>query len=247
MHIDPTLLVFGVVVASAYAVQTTIGMGATMLCVIVGAHLFPLHHVLALTVPLSVVQTSYITMRHHDGIDWRLLLGRILPLMGTGVVLGLWLGSDIDQPWLRTAFASLVLTLALLELRARLRTRDASSRPLPPPVAHGAMFAAGLVHGLFATGGPLLVYAIGRRGLDKHVFRSTLTAVWLSMNVFLCAGYAHIGRLDGATLTSSALLLPAVPLGVLVGERLHSKVDERRFQIAVFGALAIGALTLLVR
>ncbi len=247
MHIDPTLLVFGVVVASAYAVQTTIGMGATMLCVIIGAHLFPLHYVLALTVPLSVLQTSYITLRHHDGIDWRLLLGRILPLMGTGVVLGLWLGTDIDRPWLQTAFAVLVLTLALLELRARLRAGDGTSKALPPLVAHIAMFAAGIVHGLFATGGPLLVYAIGRRGLDKHVFRSTLSAVWLVMNVFLCAGYAHIGRIDHSTLATSALVFPAVPLGVLVGERLHHRVDERRFQIAVFVVLAIGAFTLLLR
>jgi hypothetical protein len=44
---------------------------------------------------------------------------------------------------------------------------------------------AGLVHGMYTTGGPLLVYALGREGLSKHVFRSTVTAVWLVFNVGL--------------------------------------------------------------
>jgi uncharacterized protein len=240
------MIAFGLVVATGYAVQTTLGLGGMVLCVTLGAHLFPLHHVLALAVPLSVLQTSYVTLRHHDGIDFGLLLRRVLPLMGTGVLLGLWIGGDVDQPWLRTAFALLVLGLALRELWVRTR-QNAALPSLSNPVAHAVMLGAGIVHGLYATGGPLLVYALGRRGLDKRAFRSTLTAVWLTMNVFLCIAYAHSGRFDRASLTESALLSPAVPIGIVIGERLHRSVDERRFQIAVFVVLAVAAAVLLVR
>ncbi len=244
--IDPSLIAFGCVVVLAYAVQTTIGLGGMVVCVTVGAHLFALHRVLALAVPLSIVQTAYISIRHRDGIQARLLLGRILPLMVAGALVGLWIGGDIDQPWLRTGFAVLVLALALRELWTR--TRPASPpTALSPAVGHGVMFGAGIVHGLYATGGPLLVYAVGRLGLGKHAFRSTLSAVWLAMNVFLCIGYASTGRLDKQTLTDVALLVPAVPIGIVIGEVLHRRVDERRFQIAVFAVLALAALALLAR
>jgi uncharacterized membrane protein YfcA len=43
------------------------------------------------------------------------------------------------------------------------------------------------------------------------------------------------------------LLVPAVPLGVLVGEWVHYKVDERSFKMAVLVLLIAAAISIIVR
>lgn len=244
--IDPALIAFGLVVVFAYAIQSALGLGGMVLCVTLGALVFPVPRVLALAVPLSVAQTAYLCIRHRDAIDWRLLLGRILPLMGVGALLGLWLASAFDPSRLRLLLGAIVLGLSLRELWVRIRGTQ-SSRPLPELVSHSVIFSAGIVHGLFATGGPPLVYALARRGLEKRVFRSTISAVWLTLNFCLAVQYTWVGRYDRATLLDVLRLLPTVPLGIAAGEFLHDRVDERRFQTLLYVTLALASLALLLR
>ena len=240
------LFAFAVIVLAAYAVQTTTGFGSMILCVTLGAHLFSLEHVLSIAVPLSLVQNAYIVLRHRDGIDWKLLLGSVLPLMGAGAIFTLTLFGNLDAPWLRTAFALMVLGLSVRELARQFRP-GANHAPPSKWVGRASLLGAGMIHGLYATGGPLLVYAIGRSGLSKHVFRSTVTTVWLVLNSLLCVAYARVGRLDKAVLESVLWVLPAVPLGIWVGEVLHRKVDEHRFRIVAFLVLMVAAVALLIR
>ena len=42
-------------------------------------------------------------------------------------------------------------------------------------------------------------------------------------------------------------LLPGLPVGMLLGEYLHRRVDERRFKLAVYVLLVLAAIALLVR
>lgn len=244
--IDSALVAFGLVVVFAYAIQSALGLGGMVLCVTLGALIFPVPRVLALAIPLSVAQTAYVCIRHRDAIDWRLLLGRILPLMGVGALVGAWLGSAFDPSRLSILLGVIVLGLSLRELWVRLRGNEIS-RPLPEAVSHSVIFGAGIVHGLFATGGPPLVYALARRGLEKRVFRSTISAVWLTLNFCLAVQYAWVGRYDRATALDVLRLSPTIPLGVVLGEILHHRVDERRFQTLLYVTLALASVALLVR
>jgi uncharacterized protein len=245
--VEPVLLAFAVVVLFAYGVQTVTGFGSMLVCVTLGAHLLPIHEVVTLAVPISLVQTGYIAVRHAGGIRWRLFWGRIIPLMGAGMAVGMLVRDELGGAWLRIAFALLVLVLSGRELWLLFGARAAARRPIPPAAATGAMLGAGLVHGIYATGGPMLVYALGRTNLDKHEFRSTLSAIWLTLNAALAVGFLVEGRYDAAVAADLLVLLPAVPLGVLVGELVHRRVDEHRFRTAVFALLFAAAISLLVR
>lgn len=244
--IDPLLVAFGGVVVLAYAIQSATGLGGMVICVTLGAHFFPVNRVLALAIPLSVAQTAYVCIRHYDTIDRRLLFAQILPVMALGAVLGVWVASDLAQPLLRMLLGVLVLGLALRELWARFRNVD-RSKPLSAFVFHSVVFSAGIVHGLFATGGPPLVYALARRGLDRHAFRSTISAVWFTLNLVLACQYVWAGRYDRATSLDVLRLVPAIPVGIFVGEVVHRRVDEKSFQTFLYVVLALAALALLVR
>jgi hypothetical protein len=245
---DSTFLAFGLVVFFGYAVQTMIGFGSMILCVTFGALLLPLPEVLSLAVPVSLVQTGYVIVRHFRAIRGRVLFLEVLPLMLLGGALSVWLLGDLRASWLKRAFGVLVLVLSVRELWARLRPNGASG---PAQVSKSAqtvaLLGAGVVHGLFATGGPLLVYAIGRRGLSKAEFRSTVTTVWFVLNLALVVVYVRAGRVGAATLLPVLSLVPAVGLGIVLGEVLHARIDEERFRRVLFVVLAAAALTLVVR
>ncbi|TFH25998.1 MAG: sulfite exporter TauE/SafE family protein, partial [Myxococcales bacterium] len=237
MTIDLVFVLFALVVVAAYAVQTSTGFGAMLLCVTFGAQLIGLDAVIRLMVPLSFLQTGYIVIRDRNGIAWGLLLRRIVPLMAIGMGLAFVLLTKVGGPWLGLAFGLMVLALSARDLHHLRVGSGAPAKPISSAASGAAMLGAGVVHGIYAAGGPLLVYAVGREGLGKKDFRSTLSMVWILLNVILVTRFILAGDYDRTVALDIALLVPAVPLGVLVGEWVHRKVDERRFRIAVLGLL----------
>ena len=245
---DWTLAVFAVVVLGAYTAQTISGFGSMLICVTFGAQLMPIPELLVMVVPLSCLQTAYISVRHRDGIDWKTLLKLILPLMGIGLVAGMWLSDSLEGPLLRRLFGGMVLLLSLAELWSLTRTKHAEAAGTIGPIPLGGLIiGAGGIHGIYATGGPMLVYALNRAGFAKHAFRSTLAVIWLVLNLVLTAQYIRNGSYDQATLERMAMLVVTVPLGVWVGEILHRRINEHRFKIITFVFLSAAAIGLVVR
>lgn len=247
MTIELAFLAFALVVVAAYTVQTATGFGAMLVCVTLGAQLIGLETVIRLMVPLSFLQTGYIVIRHRDGIDWGLLLKRVLPLMTLGMGFAFLLLTQVGGPWLGLAFGVMVLALSARDLHHLRSANVALDTPISRPASVGALLSAGVIHGIYASGGPMLVYAIGREGLTKKVFRSTLSMVWIVLNVILVARFLLAGDYDREVGLDILLLVPTVPLGILVGEWVHHKIDERRFRMAVLVLLIAAAISLIVR
>ncbi|MBW2215525.1 MAG: sulfite exporter TauE/SafE family protein [Deltaproteobacteria bacterium] len=247
MTIELVFLLFAIVVVAAYAVQTATGFGAMLVCVTFGAQLIGLEEVIRLMVPLSFFQTGYIVIRHRDGIDWSLLLKRVLPLMIVGMGLAFLLLTKVGGPWLGLAFGLMVLALSARDLHHLRLANAAVDRPISRPASVAALLGAGVIHGIYAAGGPMLVYAIGREGLTKKAFRSTLSMVWIVLNVVLVVRFLLAGDYDREVALDILLLIPTVPLGILVGEWVHHKVDERSFKMVVLVLLIAAAISLIVR
>src|SRR5687768_13270512 len=149
------------IVFAAQTVSAISGFGATVIVLTLGAQLYPIPEILIMVLPLSVLQSSLIALRNRQAIRWRLLGSEVLPLLGLGLAIGFVIADQVAGDALRLAFGGLILALSLRELWVGWRGGGAGS-PLPRPVNAGFIGAAGVVHGIWATGGPPLVYALGR-------------------------------------------------------------------------------------
>lgn len=247
MTIELAFLLFALVVVTAYAVQTATGFGGMLVCVTLGAQLIGLEEVIRLMVPLSFLQTGYIAIRHSDGIDWSLLLKRVLPLMGLGMGGAFLLLTQVGGPWLGLAFGLMVLLLSARDLHQLRSSNAVVSKPVSRAASVAALFSAGVIHGIYASGGPMLVYAIGREGLGKKAFRSTLSMVWIVLNVILVTRFAIAGDYDRQVALDILMLVPAVPIGIVLGEWVYHRVDERTFKMVVLVLLIAAAISLIVR
>jgi hypothetical protein len=240
-----TLLLLAHVVLFAFLAETVLGFGATVLAVTFGAHLYPIGELLPALVPVNLAVSIYILARYHEAIDRRLLLRRILPFMGLGLPAGLLVFNLQDNQLLKIVFAAFVVVLSSAELVRHLR-RAREARPLPPLGGAALLVAGGFIHGVYGSGGPMVVYVASREIADKGRFRSTLSALWLLLNLVLLGNYVFTGALDGGTLKMSAALLLPVTLAVAAGEWIHGRVAARAFRIAVTALLLFAGIALLL-
>ncbi len=233
---------FFAIVVLAVAVEAAAGFGATVITVTLASHLLPLDEVLATFMPVNVVLALWILARNRALVDRRLLFRRILPTMGLGFLVGLLLVDRLGHPYLKATFGLLVVGLAAGELIG------AHEAPPPSPfAARTALLGAGLIHGLFACGGPLLVWVVGRELPDKGRFRATLQAVWLGLGVLLLVRYALAESLTATTLGHSAWLLLALVVALPIGEAVHRRIAPAPFRRAVFSLLLFAGGALAVR
>ncbi len=71
--------------------------------------------------------------------------------------------------------------------------------------------------------------------------------VWIILNLILVTRFVLAGQYDRSVIIELMLLAPAVPIGVLAGEWVHHKVEERTFKMAVLVLLIAAAISLVVR
>lgn len=227
----------------AYGIEAVTGFGSIVIALSLGALLLPINAMLPVLVPLNICMTGYLVSRHRRHIHWPTLLRLILPLMAAGTLAGYGLRPWLGEQLLRMLFGLLVVWFAGRELW---RSMNGLRVRRHGPVWTGSwMFLAGITHGLYASGGPLLVYALTGVSLDKAQFRATLLTVWLSLNGLLTLVFALDGSL-WPSLPRVAMFLPVLVAGVLLGEWLHHRVDEDRFRQVVFAVLLVTGVVLIL-
>ncbi len=243
---DHTFILLALIVLLSYTTHALSGFGSMIIAVTLGVHLYSIETLLPILVPLDVLMNSYIVIRHRRHIEQRLLLRRILPLMGIGLLIGILLFNFLHSGVLKIVYGVFVALVSARELYLLYRKRQ-ERRALSTAEEASWLLAGGIIQGVFASGGPPVVYVAGRLIPQKASFRVTLSALWIILNIVLTASYLITGKLTASSLTQSAMLLPVVIVCVVLGERLHNLVDEYKFRIIVFALLLFAGLSLIVR
>jgi uncharacterized membrane protein YfcA len=233
------------IVAGAFAVEATIGFGATVITVAMASLIVPIERILPAFVPLNLILSGYLVARGWRHVDKKLVVWRVLPAMALGMPIGMLAFRVLDERWLRLILGAFVTVLSLVELARKGR---AAASSLPRALELALLAIAGAIHGAFASGGPVVVYVVGRRiASDKALFRATLSFLWLILNLVLAVGYLQEGKLDVSALRDSLALAPGLLLGLVAGEKIHERVSSDGFRTAVFVLLLLVGVVLSAR
>jgi uncharacterized protein len=239
----------------AFATEAALGFGATVVALSLAAQLVSIDLFLPAFVPVNVVLLAWILVVNRRKVAWRQLVAEVAPAVAVGVAIGLVLFRIPARLGLQMTFAASVVLLSLLELRRLRAAPSAAGGSGPDPAApRGSRWRSapllvlgGVAHGLFSTGGPMIVYVLRRRLADKGVFRASLAALWIALSSALLVNYATMGLYSGQTGQISLVLAAAVVPGILIGERLHRALDPAAFHRIVLVVLLASALVLAVR
>ncbi|GAG22240.1 unnamed protein product, partial [marine sediment metagenome] len=190
--LDYRFLLLALFLFLSNVVEAATGFGATIIALTLAAHVYSIDFLVPVIVPLNLVVSAYIVLRHSSGVDKRILFTRILPLAGLGMPVGLFLFNTIDADSLKLAFGVFVLCFSTFELARLIRLKGkVTTKPLSAVKAAFWLVAGGIIHGLYASGGPMIVYYASRNLFNKRDFRSTLSGLWLILSIVLFASHLY--------------------------------------------------------
>lgn len=245
---DHGTLGLAAVLALAFLVEAAAGFGSTLVVVSVAAIFVPLTTLLPTYQPLSVGLSLVVAWRERAHIDGAFLRRVVLPCMVPGVVVGMVLFRVWKPHALLFVVGLAIVALAAFELvRLHRETTLVTSSRSRNPLVVLALVVAGVIHGLFGTSGPLVVWAATHTLTDKARFRATLSTLWLILSAALVIGFMIDGTLTSSSALASARLLPTMLVGYALGDRIHRRVPQRTFRIGVCVLLIVAGATLAVR
>lgn len=240
--LPPELLLLAGIILLAHTAETVLGFGATLIALALGVHLFPLDELLLILVVLGLVQSTWLILRGYRHIDWPCLLRRIIPFAAFGMAGGIALRGAAPEYTLKLILGTFVMAIAAWELRRHFR-KATPAAPFSGSRAAAILSAGGVFHGLFASGGPLVVYYASRRLTTPVVFRSTLAVLWFALNAVLFMQLTWAGSWQTSPLPLLGFLLVAAVLGIAVGESL--RINKDHFRILTYGLLLMSGASLI--
>ena len=241
-----TWLVTGFVVFVTHGLEAITGFGCTVLAMPFVSLLLGLDKAKFLLAVLAWVLALYFVITAFRKIVWK-EYAIILFFVGLGLPLGMWAYQVLDKVLLTKALAVFILFSAGYQLWKRfLPSRESTGKGLPTPFYWVLLFLGGIVHGAFATGGPLVVLYASRTLPDKGNFRSTLVLLWVTLNSVLMTQFYLQGLFTTESLGELGLLSPFLIAGIIAGEFAHRRVDSDVFAKIVFAMLFVTGIVMLL-
>lgn len=104
---------------------------------------------------------------------------------------------------------------------------------------------SGILNGAVSLSGPPIVVLLANDNKNKNEFRSTLTFLFIILNIVTIALYFIRGIFDQPEFTKLFFLLPIMIIGSYLGIYLGNKIDENKFKkIVLVLLLGMGIINL---
>lgn len=115
------------------------------------------------------------------------------------------------------------------------------------PALYLILALAGIVHGIFVSGGPLLISYLTKKIKDKVSFRATISTVWVFLNSLILLDDIRAGLWNGELLRMQLISIPFLLAGMFIGGKLYTRMSQRLFMIITYVLLFISGISLLLK
>ena len=238
----PQFVLVCLILALAEMVYVLLGFGAGLIAIGTMALLMPgLQDAVVLLLLVNLPAELWVVRASWRKISWRGVLV-IFVGVAAGIPVGTFLLRWGEARVLLVALGVFLVVVGSIFLAVRGSRRREMKSWISAPVG----LVSGILTGLFGTGGPPLILYYQLSGADKATFRGNLMAIFLLMTTVRVPSYAAFGLITGPRLWSALLVLPAVVLGAVIGNRIHLRIEESTFRRLVSTALVIIGLLLLI-
>jgi uncharacterized membrane protein YfcA len=235
------LLAVAAVLLVAEAVYVLLGFGAGLVAVGALALLLPdIRDAVVVLLLVNLPAELLVVVTAWREIAWR-GVAAIMAGVAVGIPLGAWWLGIAEPGWLLALLGLVLLLVGIAFLATPGDRRVRWPGWAAPPIG----LAAGLLTGLFGTGGPPLVLYYRLAGVAKASFRGNLMAIFLLMTLVRVPSYAAVGLITAERLWSGLVVMPAVLAGAWLGHRVQLRLAEDGFRRLVAFALVVLGLLIL--
>lgn len=197
--------------------------------------------VLPLLCAADIMAVSYYNRHARWGHFWRLM-----PWMIAGILIGVYVGKDINEELFRRIMASIIMLTVVIVIMMEIR------KTMVMPTNKLFVASMGLVSGFTTMLGNLAgafsnIYFLAMR-LPKNDFIGTAAWVFMVINLFkLPFQVLYWKNINQSTLYTDLLLLPALILGFWLGIRLVARIKDDSYRKVVIALTLVGAIFIFLR
>ena len=171
---------------------------------------------------------------------------KIIPWMAIGVLLGVWVGKDMNEHVFRSVMAGIILVtiiiVLVMEYRKSTNVPTHSAFAATTGLAAGFTTMIGNLAGAFSN-----LYFLAMR-VDKNSFIGTAAWIFLIINMFkLPFQVFYWKNITTSTLEVDLYLIPALALGFWAGVVLTGKIRDEQYRKLVIVLTLIGSVMMLLK
>lgn len=219
--------------------------GVDMLSVTIMALVFGGKSSTGIVLPLLCTADIAAVYYYNRHAQWK-HFWKLVPWMAIGILLGVYLGKDMDERLFRQLMAVIVvLTIAIvwwMELRKSKRVPENRLFAAGTGLAAGFTTMMGNLAGAFAN-----LYFLAMR-LPKNGFIGTAAWLFLVINLFkLPFQVFYWKNITAHSLLTDLALLPALALGFLLGIQLVNKLQDNSYRKVVIVLTLVGSVLMIVK
>jgi len=229
-----------VIIFVAYVIKGLSGFGSGLVAIPLLAFFLPLPFIVPVLALVSYTGTVYQSVTYRHDVVWH-DLWPLLPFSLAGITIALWLLVNADVTVLTLTLGIFIFCYAVYSLLPH------GIKPGNRIWAVPAGGFAGLIGALFGTGGPFYVLYLKMRKVSKQQFRATITMIFLVDGGIRISGYIFSDLFTKKMVILALVLLPVLSLAMYVGQHLHIKINERRFNQVVSVLLLVSGLSLAIK
>lgn len=231
-------ILFLIVVFVSNIIQAITGFAGTMLAMPASMILIGVNEAKSILNVMGIISCLILTIKNYKSINRKEFI-KITIFMFIGMIFGISLFKIAPINILLKIYAVIIILIAVKNMFVK------NKIALPNFIMILIILTAGIIHGMFVSGGSLLViYAVSVLE-DKKEFRATLSPVWVLLNSYLMYDHIKMGFFTANVI--KLILISIIPLiaSMFLGNILHDKMNQNAFLKLTYILLLISGLLLI--
>lgn len=231
-------LVFLILFAANF-LQAITGFAGTLIAMPPTMKLIGVDSAKALLNAIAQISSLMIVCSSYQSIRWKEVF-KMLIGMFIGMAIGLWIYAHFPMHQLLVCYGILIIAIALKKLFFP------SEWVLSKGMQYVILLGAGIIHGMFVSGGALLVVYASLVFKKKEEFRANLAFIWLITGFYITGIQIQQGHFSSYVLFLLIVGIIPVFLGTYFGSKLVKKLDQALFMKITYVLLILAGIMAIV-
>ncbi len=243
-------LLFYIIIFLTNVIQGITGFAGTILAMPPSLMLVGYNTAKPILNVLGILAGIYVFVTQRKYVDWK-QVKKVVLVMAVGIVGGFFLKNLLTgyDTILYRALGIFVIFLAVQGLwrmsgkgeKTTQTTENSTGRSI------ALLVGAGIVHGMFVSGGPLLIGYLSRTIKEKSAFRATISTIWIILNSIILVQDLAAGMWTSHLLAMQGISIPFFIGGMFVGSVLVKRMSQDVFMKLTYLLLFVSGILLMFK
>lgn len=245
-------IAFYIVIFLTNVIQGITGFAGTILAMPPGLMLVGYDVAKPILNLLGIFAGIYVFLTQRKHVNWK-ELRKVVLIMAIGIFLGFFLkrlltGYDVVLYKILGIFVIMLAVQGYWKFVFRKDGEEKTEVTGTKEVKSIALLvSSGIVHGMFVSGGPLLIGYLSRVIKEKSSFRATISTIWIILNTIILVQDINTGLWTTKLITTQLISTPFMIAGMVIGSVLVKRMSQEVFMKLTYVLLFLSGVLLMFK